>query len=117
MSKSPIPKAAAKKARSSRRKPSRKNVVSEKASITHRKKAPNVAAQKLRDTNRKAAAQFQEPAQVLELQCLQLQRGGALFVILALPKRKSRCLRSPGEVSITFTLKCQTRCVRSPNGT
>ena len=66
MSKSPIPKAAAKKARSSRRKPSRRKVVSEKASITHRKKAPNVAAQKLRDTNRKAAAQFQEPAQVLD---------------------------------------------------
>ena len=38
-------------------------------------------------------------------------------MILALPKRKSRCLRSPGEVSITFTLKCQTPCVRSPNGT
>jgi hypothetical protein len=66
MSKSPIPKAAAKKARSGRRKPSRKKVVSEKASITHRKKAPNVAAQKVRDTNRKAAAQFQEATQVLD---------------------------------------------------
>jgi hypothetical protein len=66
MSKSPIPKAAAKKARSSRRKPSRKKVVSEKASITQRKKAPNVARQQLRNTNRKAAAQFQEPTQVLD---------------------------------------------------
>ena len=66
MSKAPIPKAAAaKKAHSSRRKPSRKKVLSEKARITHRKKAPNVAAQKLRDTNRKAAAQFQEPTQLL----------------------------------------------------
>jgi hypothetical protein len=64
MSKSPIPKAAAKKPRSSRRKPSRKKVVSEKASITHRKKASNMAAQQLRNTNRKAAAQFQEPMQV-----------------------------------------------------
>jgi hypothetical protein len=60
MSKSPVQKAAVKKAHSSRRKPNRKKVVSEKASVTHLKKAPHVAAQKIRDTNRKAAAQFQE---------------------------------------------------------
>jgi hypothetical protein len=95
MSKSPIPKAAAKKARSSRRKPSRKKVVSEQASITHRKKAPNVVARKLRHTNRKAAAQFQEPTQVLDSMPAVAERSvvrdfGATQVKVSLPALAGR---------------------------
>jgi hypothetical protein len=112
MSSHPFPKLQPRR-RAPRQKPSRKGCV-EKARITHRKKAPNVAAQKLRDTNRKAAAQFQEPAKC-STQCLQLQRGGALFVFWRYPS-ESLAVCARRKVS-SFTLKCRTPCVRSPNGT
>ena len=53
MTKSPAPKATAKKARTTHRKPNRK-VAAEKASTSHRKEAPNVADARVRDDRKTA---------------------------------------------------------------
>lgn len=103
MSKSPVPKTAVKKAHSPRRKPNRKKVVSEKASVTHLKKAPHVAAQKIRDTNRKAAAQFQEPTRPA------VAESSATHVKVSLPALDGRSVEDfHAQVSDSM---------RGPNGT